>query len=150
MIKVKADYKTALVGGLTIGLVPTWLVNALVDAFPELKPEELEVVAEFMSGDMDILKLLFFLIIVFIVPPLEELLFRGGLWKLLNWKLSPQWTWIIVSLFFAAIHIEPVHVLGLLPLSFFLGWLRKESNKLGPSILAHMANNAVGCTLMML
>ena len=104
--------------------------------------------ADFMSGDFGIIQLIFFVMVVFIIPPLEELVFRSWLWKLLRWKLSSYWTWVIVSLLFAAIHMEPVHVLGLLPFSFFVGWLRRETGKLGPSILAHMANNAVACALM--
>ncbi len=148
MTRIKANYRTALLGGLTVGLVPTWLVNVLVDLFPALKPEELETVSEFLSGDTGILQILFFLIIVLVVPPLEELVFRAGLWKLLNWKLSSYWTWIIVSLVFAAVHFEPIHVLGLLPLSFFVGWLRYKTGSLGPSMVAHVANNAVACILM--
>lgn len=145
---INANYKTALVGGLTIGLVPAWLVSFIVSVFPSLKPEELETVADFMSGGVGIVQLLFFMIIVFIIPPIEELVFRGWLWKFINWKLSSYWTWIIVSLLFAAVHMEPVHIMGLLPLSFFVGWLRRETNRLGPSVVAHMANNAVACMLM--
>tara|TARA_R100001509_G_scaffold136871_2_gene90740 strand:- start:641 stop:1087 length:447 start_codon:yes stop_codon:yes gene_type:complete len=145
---INANYKTALVGGLTIGLVPAWIVSFIVSVFPLLKAEELETIADFMSGGVGIVQLLFFMIIVFIIPPIEELVFRGWLWKFINWKLSSYWTWIIVSLLFAAVHMEPVHIMGLLPLSFFVGWLKRETNKLGPSVVAHMANNAVACMLM--
>jgi hypothetical protein len=138
----------ALLGGLTISFVPTWLVSLLVNRVPALRPEELEIVSEFMSGGVGILQILFFMIIVFIMPPLEELVFRGWLWKLVSWKMTPYWTWIIISLVFAAIHMEPVHVLGLLPFSFFVGWLRYKTGELGPSIIAHMANNAAACLLM--
>lgn len=138
----------ALLGGLTISFVPTWLVSLLVNHVPALRPEELEIVSEFMSGGVGILQILFFMIIVFIMPPLEELVFRGWLWKLVSWKMTPYWTWIIISLVFAAIHMEPVHVLGLLPFSFFVGWLRYKTGELGPSIIAHMANNAAACLLM--
>jgi len=138
----------ALLGGLTISFVPTWLVSLLVNHVPALRPEELEIVSEFMSGGVGILQILFFMIIVFIIPPLEELVFRGWLWKLVSWKMTPYWTWIIISLVFAAIHMEPVHVLGLLPFSFFVGWLRYKTGELGPSIIAHMANNAAACLLM--
>ena len=145
---INANYKTALAGGLTIGLIPAWLVNFIVSVFPSLKPEELEVVAEFMSGGTGALQLLFFTIIVFIIPAIEELVFRGWLWKFINRRLSSYWTWVVVSLLFAAVHMEPVHIAGLLPFSFFVGWLRRETGKLGPSVVAHMANNAVACMLM--
>ena len=90
------------------------------------------------------------MIIVFLVPPIEEAIFRGGLWKLSEWKLSPYWTWILTSLLFAAVHMEPLHVIGLLPFSFFAGWLRLKTNEIGPSTVAHMANNTTGCLLMIL
>jgi len=120
----------ALLGGLTISFVPTWLVSLLVNHVPALRPEELEIVSEFMSGGVGILQILFFMIIVFIIPPLEELVFRGWLWKLVSWKMTPYWTWIIISLVFAAIHMEPVHVLGLLPFSFFAFSFAKHSTVL--------------------
>ena len=34
---VQANYKTALVGGLLIGLIPAWLVSVLVSLFPALR-----------------------------------------------------------------------------------------------------------------
>jgi membrane protease YdiL (CAAX protease family) len=87
---------------------------------------------------------------VFVIPPIEEILFRGWLWKMCRWKINPYWTWIITSLVFAAVHAEPLHILGLLPLSFFLGWLRKETGGIEYSTIAHITNNAVACLLMII
>ena len=143
-------YLAAFVGGATISLLPTWLVAQIVARFPALAPQELEIVSEFFGSGIGIPQIIFFSIIVFLIPPIEEVIFRGGLWKLLEWKLSPYWTWILISVLFAAIHMEPLHILGLLPLSFFLGWLRLKTNELGPSIVAHMMNNLVACVLMLL
>ena len=103
-----------------------------------------------MAAGIGPIQILFFILVVFFVPALEEFVFRGFLWKLFEWKLSPHYTWVAISILFAAIHMEPLHVLGLIPFSFFVGWLRLRTNKLGPSIVAHMANNAVGCLLMIL
>ena len=140
----------AFVGGATISLLPTWLVAQIVAMFPALAPQELEIVSEFFWSGIGIPQIIFFSIIVFLIPPIEEVIFRGGLWKLLEWKLSPYWTWILISVFFAATHMEPLHILGLLPLSFFLGWLRLKTNELGPSIVAHIMNNLVACVFMLL
>ena len=141
-------YLKALAGGATIGIIPAWLVSFLAETFPSLKPEELQIVSEFMANGIGPVQILFFLLIVFFIPPLEEVLFRGLLWKLFEWKLPPFHTWIAVSILFALVHLEPLHILGLLPFSFFVGWLRYRTNKLGPSIIAHMTNNAVACLLM--
>ena len=147
-MKPAANYKTALLGGLTVGLAPAWIISFIVSVFPSLEPQELGAVAEFMSNGMGATQVLFLMITVLLVPPLEELIFRGWLWKLVGWKLSPYWTWVAISIIFAVVHMEPIHVLGLLPFSFFTGWLRLETGKLGPSVVAHIANNAAACMLM--
>ena len=146
----KHPYLTALLGGLTISLFPAWFVSRAAEIFPSVKPEELEIVSNFFSGGIGPLQITFFMLIVFIIPPIEELIFRGWVWKLFEWKLSPYWTWIFVSLLFAAVHAEPLHILGLIPFSFFLGWLRMKTGNINASVLAHMANNTVGCLLMMM
>jgi len=147
---MKRPYLTALLGGLSIGLIPSWVVSWLTELIPSLKPEELQIVSDFFSQGIGPLQIIFFMIIVFLVPPAEEAIFRGALWKLFEWKLSPYWTWILISLLFAAVHMEPLHIIGLLPFSFFVGWLRYKTGYIGPSILAHIANNATGCLLMTL
>lgn len=147
---LKRPYLKALLGGLTIGIVPAWAVSFLAKAFPSLKPEELEIVSEFMANGIGPIQIIFFMLIVFVVPAMEELFFRGWLWKLCEWKISPYYTWITISILFASIHMEPLHVLGLLPFSFFVGWLRYRTGGIGPSTVAHMANNGVGCLLMVL
>ena len=144
----KHPYITAFLGGLTISLFPAWFVSRMAEWFPSLRPEELKVVAEFFAGGIGPLQIIFFMAIAFIVPPLEELVFRGWIWKAFEWKFSPYWTWVLVSLLFAAIHMEPLHVLGLVPLSFFLGWLRLKTGDINASVLAHVTNNAVACLLM--
>jgi len=148
--EMKANYKTALIGGLLVGILPAWAVSFIAETYPSLKPEDLGVLTEFMSNGIGITQIIFFAIIVFLIPPLEELVFRGGLWRLLEWRFSSYWTWIIVSVIFASIHMELLHVLGLLPFSFFVGWLRYKTGDINLSVLAHVANNAVGCLLMML
>ena len=95
-------------------------------------------------------QLLVFFIIMTILPILEEWLFRGFLWRWVSKIFSSKYTLVITSLVFALAHWEPLHVLGLLPLSFFLGWLRMKTDELGPSIVAHMTNNLVACLFIFL
>tara|TARA_R100000008_G_C3547327_1_gene148312 strand:+ start:193 stop:570 length:378 start_codon:yes stop_codon:yes gene_type:complete len=118
-------------------------------AFPALAPQELEIVSEFFGKGFGPPQMLVFFIIMTILPAVEELFFRGILWR---WGLkvfSAKYTLVATSLLFALAHWEPLHVLGLLPLSFFLGWLKMKTGKLGPSIVAHMANNTVACLFML-
>ena len=143
-------YKVATIGGALISLFPAWFITQAAKIIPSLKPEELQIVSDFFSLGIGPLQLMFFAVVVFIIPPLEELIFRGWIWKLINYKFSSKWTWILVSLLFAGFHTASLHILGLLPFSFFLGWLRLKTGDINASVLAHMVNNAVGCLLMIL
>jgi len=146
---VNRPYLVALLGGATVSLIPTWLVALTAAAFPALAPQELEIVSEFFGKGFGPPQMLVFFIIMTILPAVEELFFRGILWR---WGLkvfSAKYTLVATSLLFALAHWEPLHVLGLLPLSFFLGWLKMKTGKLGPSIVAHMANNTVACLFML-
>jgi|14BtaG_2_1085337.scaffolds.fasta_scaffold22822_3 hypothetical protein len=142
---------SAVLGGALVGLIPAWAMTQTVRAFPSLKPEELQIVSDFFSAGIGPMQIMLFAIVVFVVPPVEEFIFRSALWRLFGWaKQTPKVTWIGVSLLFAAFHMEPLHIVGLLPLSFFLGWLRLKTGNINASTLAHMANNAVGCLLMVI
>ena len=147
---MKRPYLTALLGGATISLLPTWLVAQIAARFPALAPQELEIISEFFDKGFGPPQLLVFFIIMTILPILEEWLFRGFLWRWVSKVFSPKYTLVIISLLFALAHGEVLHVLGLLPLSFFLGWLRMKTDELGPSIAAHMMNNVVACVFMLL
>ena len=147
---MKATLTKAIVGGATISFIPSMIVNRLAKTFPSIAPEELQTVSDFFGSGIGPLQLIVFAMIVFVIPPIEEILFRGWLWKICKLKFSVNRTLVITSLVFAAVHVEPLHILGLLPLSFFLGWLRKEGGGIEYSTIAHMANNAVACLLMIL
>jgi len=43
----------------------------------------------------------------------------------------------------AAAHVELAHVILVLPLGLWFGWLRRRTNSLWPSLVAHMANNGI-------
>jgi membrane protease YdiL (CAAX protease family) len=147
---LKNPLAITIVGGATISFIPSIIVGWLANAFPSIAPEELQIVSDFFGSGIGPLQLIVFMMIVFIIPPIEEILFRGWLWKMCKLKFSTNRTWIITSLVFAAVHAEPLHILGLLPLSFFLGWLRKKTGGIECSMIAHMTNNAVACLLMVL
>ena len=143
-------YTVALLGGATISLIPSLAVTKLAQAFPSLKPQELGIVSEFFANGIGPLQAILFMCIIFVIPPIEELIFREWGWGLVSRYLSPERTWVFTSILFALVHLEPLHVLGLLPLSLFLGWLRLETGDIRSSIVAHCTNNAVACLLMVI
>jgi len=49
----------------------------------------------------------------------------------------------VSSIAFAAAHTEPAHIVLVFPLGLLFGWLRKRTDSLLPSLVAHIANNGL-------
>jgi membrane protease YdiL (CAAX protease family) len=81
-------------------------------------------------------------VLALLAPLAEELVFRGLLYGWLEGRWGPRVALVASSIAFAAAHIEPAHILLVLPLGFLFGWLRSRTGSLVPSVVAHMANNA--------
>lgn len=69
----------------------------------------------------------------------EELLFRGVLQRSLP---SPRVGIVVAGSAFALFHVDPVHVVGVLPLGLFLSWAAARSCTT-VSVVAHVLNNSV-------
>jgi len=78
-----------------------------------------------------------------LAPLVEEMVFRGLLYGWLAGLWGTTAAWLISSLCFAAAHVELAHVLLVFPLGLWLGWLRKRTDSLWPSLVAHMVNNGL-------
>jgi len=84
------------------------------------------------------------ILMVALTPALcEELLFRGYVQSRLTRVFPPVLGVLFSSIVFAAFHMDPVHVIAVVPLGLFLGWLSWQSGSLFPAILAHFVNNLV-------
>jgi hypothetical protein len=93
--------------------------------------------------------ILLFLIVI-VSPVLEELIFRKFLWWISSLMFSPITTLFVISILFAAVHGSLFHAIGLLPISFFFGWLRMKTGSIKHCTVAHMANNAAASALFFL
>jgi hypothetical protein len=69
----------------------------------------------------------------------EELLFRGVLQHAIE---RPRLAFVVSGCAFALFHVDPVHVIGVLPLGLFLAWAAQRSSTL-VSIVAHVLNNSI-------
>jgi membrane protease YdiL (CAAX protease family) len=69
----------------------------------------------------------------------EEMLFRGVLLRSTRNKLLGV---ALSGCAFALFHVDPVHVIGVLPLGLFLSWVASRSNTT-VTIVAHALNNSV-------
>jgi len=147
---MKRPFLVALLGGALIGLLPGWLIGFVSDLYPTLEPEGLANTGEFFQSEFDLAYAIVLFILVFLAPVIEEYLFRGLLWYVVNKFVSKYWTLIITTVMFASLHMDLLHVLGVAPVGFFFGWLKYKTDRMGPSVVAHITNNMVACLFMIM
>lgn len=146
---MKYRYTKALLGGAVISVVPAFIVTFLTHLLPSLQSESLELVNNIFSVDSYGFLQYFMLFSIIVISPLiEEGIFRGALWNFLARFFKEKTVYIIVSILFALIHMDLLHILGLLPVSFLLGWFKYKTGNIKASIVCHMSNNVVACILM--
>ena len=145
----ESPYKLAILGGIIIPLVVSALMAEVQSWFPSLDSEGLEAINQLLASSPAVIAVLLFAIVIF-SPIVEELMFRKFLWWVSSLMFSQTTTLIAISIFFAAIHGSLFHAIGLLPISFFLGWLRMKTDSVKPSIVAHIANNAAASVFFFL
>jgi len=137
----ESPYKLAILGGIVISIFASTVMGAVQSWLPNFNSEGLEAVDQFLSGPPIFAAILLFALII-VSPLMEELLFRKLLWWISSLIFSPITTLFVISILFAAIHGSLFHAIGLLPISFFFGWLRMKTGSIGHCTAAHMANNA--------
>lgn len=145
----ESPYKLAIIVGTIIPLVVSALMAEVQSWFPSLDSEGLEAINQLLAGSPVIVAVLLFAIVIF-SPIVEELMFRKLLWWISSLIFSQTTTLIVISIFFAAIHGSLFHAIGLLPISFFLGWLRMKTGSIKHCTVAHIANNAAASSLFFL
>jgi len=145
----ESPYKLAAIGGMLIATVVSLFLAILRGATPAGESTNLENIDRMLNGPPG-LAFIFLFLIVFVSPLAEEMIFRKFLWWISSMMFSPKTTLFIISFLFAAIHGEIAHAIGLLPISFFFGWLRMKTGSVKPSIVAHIANNAAAAAFFYL
>ena len=105
---------------------------------------EVEGMKQVFSGIRGPKQIAYSLLLLAVLAPLvEELIFRGLIYGWLAGRWGTTVAWIGSTLTFAGAHIEPAHIALVLPLAILFGWLRRRTDSLLPSLVAHIANNAM-------
>ena len=134
--------------GALISIVPAIIVSLLSSWFPATESENLALIRDIFSAQSyGFLQYFLIFNIIVVSPIIEEVIFRGVLWSFLKRYVNEKSVFIVTSLIFAAVHIDFLHVVGLLPASFLFGWFRYKTGDLKASLLCHMSNNLVACLL---
>jgi hypothetical protein len=102
-----------------------------------LEPQGMKQVIDMVPGKVGVSLALFSVL----APIVEELIFRGLLYGWVAGRWGGLAGLIVSSIVFAAAHIEPAHVILVLPLGFLFGWLRRRTDSLLPSMFSHIVNN---------
>lgn len=145
---MKHLYKKAIMSGALISIVPAIIVSLLSSWFPATESENLALIRDIFSAQSyGFLQYFLIFNIIVVSPIIEEVIFRGVLWSFLKRYVNEKSVFIATSLIFAAVHIDFLHVVGLLPASFLFGWFRYKTGDLKASLLCHMSNNLVACLL---
>ena len=145
----ESPYKLAMLGGVVISIVASTVMAAIQSWFPNFDSEGLEAVDQLLAGPPLVVGVLLFLIVI-VSPVLEELIFRKFLWWISSFMFSQWTTLFIISILFAAIHGSLFHAIGLLPISFFFGYLRMKTGSIKHCTVAHVANNAAASAFFFL
>ena len=135
-----------------LGLRPAnWkypVFGALGTLFLSVAVSQIGIEPQGMKQVIDVVRephelILSLLLLSVLAPVVEELVFRGLLygWIAGRWGGTPAL--IVSSLAFAAAHTEPAHIILVFPLGLLFGWLRQRTDSLLPSLVAHIANNAL-------
>ena len=145
---MKHLYKKAIMSGALISIVPAIIVSLLSSWFPATESENLALIRDIFSAQSyGFLQYFLIFNIIVVSPIIEEVIFRGVLWSFLKRYINEKNVFIATSLIFAAVHIDFLHVVGLLPASFLFGWFRYRTGDIKASLLCHMSNNLVACLL---
>jgi uncharacterized protein len=83
------------------------------------------------------------LAVILFGPMLEEILFRGALFRPMMKSHPPRVVIVVTATLFAIAHPSPTMYLPIFLLGLALGLLRRASGSLGPSMLLHVTFNAI-------
>jgi membrane protease YdiL (CAAX protease family) len=122
-----------------VGLASSQVLSLLVDEMSD----QLKMMEGMMQAHTDNFLMGLILIVAVVPGVVEELMFRGYIQSRLaeRWNAMPA---IVVSaLFFSAAHLDPIHMLGVIPLGLWLGAVAWRADSVWPAMICHSANNAV-------
>ncbi len=83
----------------------------------------------------------FFMTSVIVAPIIEEVIFRGILFKTFMQKHGLAFSIIASGLLFAIFHVNPIHALAVLPIGFYLSFMYYKLDSIIPGILLHASWN---------
>jgi membrane protease YdiL (CAAX protease family) len=91
-----------------------------------------------------------FVVVVVGAPLVEELVYRGFIQGGLQSQIGSIWALIITAACFTVVHLEPIEFPGLFAFAIVLGLCYRRTQRVGLSMVTHLAFNATGLLLVAL
>jgi len=148
---IKKPWSLAFVPFFIMGFTTIIYVLILESLFPKLFDSFINapnILENLSFNENPVAYILLFISIVLLAPVVEEIVFRGILFNLLNKKRGLIFSMIVSSLFFGVLHAEtmvPTTVIG-----FVLCFIYQKTGSLKLSMAGHMFNNLVAFMLPVL
>ncbi len=136
-----AFYPLALTLGVAVAVPAAWLLGAIEQRWPPPQPDHGFVALFQLASRPEQLIIAFGVVLA--GPLLEEVLFRGAIFRPLREANAPWKTVLFTAGLFALVHIDPRRMVPIFILGLMLGYLRAASGSLIPPVLLHMGFNAV-------
>ena len=129
--------------------VVNWPLNKL---FPDtFNPQRVETRARDMVDAADgAWFIVLFVVVVVGAPLVEELVYRGFIQGGLQARIGSTWALIITAAWFTVVHLEPIEFPGLFAFALVLGFCYRRTQRVGLSMVTHLAFNATGLLLVAL
>ncbi len=93
-------------------------------------------------------RLVIALMTVLVAPMVEEVMFRGLLFRALRARTGFWGAGLISAALFALIHLEPLHCLQLTALGLALAWVYERTGSLWPAVFLHTAQNLLAMVVV--
>lgn len=143
--------------GIPIGVASQLLLVNLVMwplrlFFPDrFSVEEVEKRArDLVSGTEGLWWLAIIFVVVVGAPLVEELMYRGFIQGSLQRNIAPIAALLVTAVWFTVVHLQPVEFPGLFAFAVVLGWCRLKTGRVGMAIVAHVAFNVTGLSVVAL
>ena len=107
-------------------------------------------IVEFLTLSSNFEKIIFIIITVLISPIIEEIIFRGYIWRIFKTRITKNKKLIVllISLIFALLHgFQDAPFI--FTFSLFLGYLRQKHNHIWFGIVSHISFNLTGLIIFM-
>jgi membrane protease YdiL (CAAX protease family) len=140
----RAAWVGAICVGGSIGFFSGWTSQEVAELLPKLDSGHFDLIRSMLLDGPLLPRVPMFLAVVLVAPVAEEWVFRGALWTFIEDSFGPLVALVLTTLIFAAYHLDPLHVVGILPTALFFGALRGLSGSVWPGVIAHAVNNGLG------